>query len=70
MSYTPHNFQPGQILSAEEMNEIDNQVAENNLANAPFVITPQNSSGSVDKTWSEIRAAYDKGQPNYQKDMY
>lgn len=71
MSYTPHNFKPGQILSAEEMNEIDSQVAKNSIANAPFVITPKNSSGSIDNTkWSEIKDAYDRGQPIYLCDYW
>lgn len=31
MSYTPHNFQSGEILTANALNEMDNQIAENSV---------------------------------------
>lgn len=63
MSYTPTNWQTGDTITAEKLNNMEGGI-EN--ANEPFVITftptAQDLSGTMDKTVAEINAAYEAGQ--------
>lgn len=59
MSYTPTNWQDGDTITAEKLNNMES-------ANVPFVVnltpTAQDFSGTMDKTVAEINAAYEAGQ--------
>ena len=63
MSYTPTNWQTGDTVTAEKLNNMESGIA---AANDVFVITctptAQDYSGSMDKTVAEIDAAYQAGQ--------
>ena len=63
MSYTPTNWQTGDTITAEKLNNMESGI-EN--ANNPFIVTltptAQDFSGTMDKTVAEINAAYEAGQ--------
>lgn len=63
MSYTPTNWQTGDTITAEKLNNMEQDI-EN--ANEPFTITltPTNPdySGAMDKTPQEITEAYNEGR--------
>ena len=59
MSYTPTNWQTGDTVTAEKLNNMESGIE---LANDVFVVTctptAQDLSGVMDKTVAEIDAAY------------
>ena len=63
MSYTPTNWQTGDTITAEKLNNMESGI-EN--ANEPFLVTltptAADFSGTMDKTVGEINAAYEAGQ--------
>ena len=63
MSYTPTNWQTGDTITAEKLNNMEGGIE--NAIN-PFIVTLtptlQNYSGTMDKTVAEINAAYEAGQ--------
>ena len=63
MSYTPTNWQTGDTITAEKLNNMEGGI--DNAIN-PFIVTLtptlQNYSGTMDKTVAEINAAYEAGQ--------
>lgn len=63
MSYTPTNWQAGDTITAEKLNNMENGI-EN--ANNPFLVTltptAQDYSGTMDKTVAEINEAYESGR--------
>ena len=63
MSYTPTQWQTGDTITAEKLNNMESGI-EN--ANEPFIVTltptAQDYSGVMDKTVAEIDAAYRMGQ--------
>lgn len=63
MSYTPTQWQTGDTITAEKLNNMESGI-EN--ANEPFIVTltptAQDFSGTMDKTVAEINAAYEAGQ--------
>lgn len=63
MSYTPTNWQTGDTITAEKLNNMESGI-EN--ANNPFIVTltptAQDFSGTMDKTPQEIDEAYRTGR--------
>lgn len=63
MSYTPTEWQTGDTITAEKLNNME-QGIEN--SNSPFIVTltptAQDFSGVMDKTCGEIDAAYRAGK--------
>lgn len=63
MSYTPTEWQTGDTITAEKLNNMESGI-EN--ANEPFLVTltptAQDFSGTMDKTVGEINAAYEAGR--------
>ena len=63
MSYTPTNWQTGDTITAEKLNNMEGGIE--NAIN-PFIVTLtptlQDYSGTMDKTVAEINAAYEAGQ--------
>lgn len=63
MSYTPTNWQTGDTITAEKLNNMESGI-EN--VNNPFIVTltptEADFSGTMDKTVAEINAAYEVGQ--------
>ena len=63
MSYTPTNWQTGDIVTAQKLNNIETGIS--NAAN-PFIVTltptALDYSGTMDKTVAEIYAAYQAGK--------
>lgn len=63
MSYTPTNWQRGDTITAEKLNNMESGI-EN--ANEPFIVTltptAADFSGTMDKTVAEINAAYEAGR--------
>lgn len=63
MSYTPTEWQTGDTITAEKLNNMEDGI-EN--ANEPFIVTltptAQDYSGTMDKTVAEINAAYEAGR--------
>lgn len=63
MSYTPTNWQTGDTITAEKLNNMESGI-EN--ANNPFVVTltptEQDFSGVMDKTVAEINSAFEAGK--------
>ena len=63
MSYTPTNWQTGDTVTAEKLNNMETGIE--NAANAFIVtLTPTalDYSGTMDKTTAEITAAFNAGQ--------
>ena len=62
MSYTPTNWQTGDTVTAEKLNNMEQGIE---LANDAFVITltptEQDYSGTIDKTYDEIVSAVNSG---------
>ena len=61
MSYTPTNWQTGDIVTAEKLNKLENGVASGG-GGGTFVVTRDEETGALDKTWKEIRDAIASGQ--------
>lgn len=63
MSYTPTNWQTGDTITAERLNNMEGGIE---IANNPFIVnltpTAQDFSGTMDKTVAEINAAYEAGR--------
>ena len=63
MSYTPTNWQTGDTVTAEKLNNMESGIV---AAADPFVVTltptAQNYSGVMDKTVAEINEAYEAGK--------
>lgn len=63
MSYTPTNWQTGDTITAEKLNNMESGI-EN--ANNPFIVTltptAEDFSGTMDKTVGEINEAYEAGR--------
>ena len=63
MSYTPTQWQTGDTITAEKLNNMESGI-EN--VNNPFIVTltptAQDFSGTMDKTVAEINEAYTAGQ--------
>lgn len=63
MSYTPTNWQTGDTVTAEKLNNMEQGIE---AANDVFVVTltptAEDFSGVMDKTCAEITAAYEAGK--------
>lgn len=63
MSYTPTQWQTGDTITANKLNNIENGIKN---ISEPFIVTltptAEDFSGVMDKTVAEIQAAYDSGK--------
>lgn len=63
MSYTPTNWQTGDTITAEKLNNMEDGIEK---ASNPFIVTltptALDYSGTMDKTVGEINAAYEAGK--------
>ena len=63
MSYTPTNWQTGDTVTAEKLNKMEDGIENaNDVFVVTFTPTAQDFSGVMDKTSSEIKAAYRAGK--------
>lgn len=64
MSYTPTQWETGDIVTAEKLNKLENGVAAAGSGGALFVNMTEDGDASVlDKTWKEIDDALADGTP-------
>ena len=66
MSYTPTTWATGDVITAEKLNKLENGVADGTklfVINATGVASQDNpqTTPTLDKTYDEIKAAYDAG---------
>lgn len=64
MSYQVHNFQPGDVLLAEQLNEMDNQIAENNTSKQATITASGILKGDGDGTVDTAVAGTDYATPS------
>lgn len=55
MSYTKHNFASGDILAAADLNEMDDQIAANELTLIPINISYSNYAYTVTSSWTKAQ---------------
>lgn len=68
MSYTPKTWHTGDTVTATDLNNI-----ENGIANAGSALIITDTNGTLDKTYAEICDALDSGVPcfvKYYEDIY
>jgi len=57
MSYTPTEWNNGDVITAEKLNKLENGVAEGGSGGGVLVIHLNNDTERLDKTWNEIHDA-------------
>ena len=62
MSYTPTEWNSGDVITAEKLNKIENGVENSNAVLIVHSISGDGGS-TLDKTWKEIHDAYVSGIP-------
>ncbi len=66
MSYTPHEWQNAEQITAEKLNHIENGIAQSGGGSGDSgVFVVSHDGATVDKTFNEIKTALDSGQPVY-----
>lgn len=65
MSYAATNWATGDVITAEKLNKIENGIE--NISGSIYTVTITNidytnSTFTYDKTWNEIKAAYEAGK--------
>lgn len=73
MAYTPTVWATGDIITAEKLNKIENGIE--NVSGSIYAVTITNidytnSTFTYDKTWNEIKAAYEAGKHVILRKLY
>lgn len=73
MAYTPTVWATGDIITAEKLNKIENGIE--NVGSSIYTITitninSENLTFTYDKTWNEIKAAYEAGKHVVLRQLY
>jgi len=65
MSYTPTEWNNGDVITAEKLNKLENGVAAGGSGGGVLVVNITESDGvyTTDKTAGEIKAAFESGTP-------
>lgn len=56
MSYTPSEWKTGDVITAEKLNNMESGIV--NVGSSPIFVCHADQDSTIDKTWSEIRQAY------------
>lgn len=59
MSYTPTEWNTGDIVTAEKLNKLENGVASGGIFIVNTLVDEQTLRPILDKTWQEIKDAFD-----------
>lgn len=72
MAYVPTNWATGDVITAEKLNKIENGIVDANSQTYPVNITidGENMTFTCDKTWNEIKTAYENGKHVIMRDRY
>jgi len=54
MSYTPTEWNNGDVITAEKLNKLENGVAAGGSGGGVLVVNMNSATGTLDKTWQEI----------------
>lgn len=73
MSYAATNWATGDVITAEKLNKIENGIE--NISGSIYTVTITNidytnSTFTYDKTWNEIKAAYEAGKHVILRQLY
>ena len=68
MSYTPTTWTTGDTITASAMNKIENGIA--NAGGGALIVEWDNGTDALDKTVSELYAAYSAGTPIFIRYIY